>query len=845
MQFYNPEAFSWLWIPALLFGIGLLSGRFWKQRVRSLGSQDVFAGKLMPDYRPGEAANRLIFLILAMLCFITALARPQWGESAKKIERKGTDILFLLDTSLSTLADDVKPNRMEVAKNKIKTIVRHLKGDRVGLVVFSGSAFLQTPFTLDYAAFFLFLDAVRVGHVPDPGSSLGASFQFVLKIFPQEELKHKVLILMTDGEDTAGGMDEALLALEQAHIRVYCVGMGTEAGGPIPLRDNAGRQTGFKKDRSGEIVITRLNPPLLEKIARQTGGLFLPTTASDQDVEVLLKHIGVSGARKIKEQTVIEKEDHYTLFLLLGLFFLLAELFVRRTRTLKNAAVFTALGFVFLSQCGFLETARGLNEKANKDFAEKKYQTAAEKYQKAKVKNPDDPAIRYNLGTALYEGRKYRETQPELKKALDTKEPGLKAKAYYNLGNTEYRLGNFDGAIQAYKEALKLDPADKDAKFNLEFVQKQKGAFDKKDADRQKDNPKQNQKNQQDNQSQPNQQNNQNQQDSQNQQNSQQNQKDQQDQAQNNSSQQNQDQNSQGGQSQQDQKNQGSQGQQGKPEPQSGQEGSQEPQNQKSEPSQSQKNKDQNSQGGQGQQDQKNQGSQGQQGKSEPPSGQSGPQDSEKKEQSSQEQAPQNTPDQKSQPQGQENQPSPPQPAQEKSQGEKPNELPQNQGESGKSEAGQEPKPQQSSPEAQSRQPQDQPASQSQEQPSTSGLPEESPSQNEAGEQPQPEGIGQEPQESAQNEPGQELGPQEEQAQPQGEAGEETREAGQDSSGNAEQSESEKPSGQGRSGGSLQGQMSKENALRILEALGDSEKEFNDLRRPPLHKDRPPVERDW
>ncbi len=793
MQFYHPEAFAWLWIPVLLFGTGLLSGRFWRQRVRTLGSETVFTGKLMPDYRPGEAASRMTFLILAMLCFITALARPQWGESSKKIERKGSDILFLLDTSLSTLADDVKPNRMEVAKNKIKTVVRHLKGDRVGLVVFSGSAFLQTPFTLDYAAFFLFLDAVRVGHVPDPGSSLASAFQFVLKIFPQEELKHKVLILLTDGEDNEGGLDPMLDALEQAHIRVYCIGMGTETGGPIPLRDNAGHQTGFKKDRNGEIVITKLNPPLLEKIARQTRGLFLPTTASDQDVEVLLKHIGVSGARKIKEQTILEKEDHYALFLLLGLLCLLAELFVRRTRALKNTAVLISLGLVFLSQCGFLETSRSLNEKANQDFSQKKYQSAAEKYQKAKVKNPDDPAIRYNLGTALYEGRQYRETQPELKKALETKEPSLKARTYYNLGNTEYRLGNFEGAISAYKEALKLDPADKDAKFNLEFVEKQKGAFDKKDAERQKDNPKQNQKNQQNNQNQQSQQNNQSPQNQKDPQTSPQNQKDKQDSSQkNNPSQQNQDQNSQsqGGQGQQESQNQGSQqgsqGEQNKQDSQpAGQGNPKDTQNQKDQP-QEPKSKDESQQ-----------------------SGQSGQPDS--KDAQNQDSRQQTQPNQKNEPQEQRGEPK------------------QNQGENA----------------------QNQPAPDREQQGQSGAEPKQEPGEEqgqaqEKGPQPPKEEAGQEQHEQPDQEPGQtqEPGAGVQENQDQQKTGEDEPQQGADTAAGG-QSETGKSGQEGRSAGSLQGQMSKENALRILEALGDSEKEFNDLRRPPLHKDRPPVDKDW
>lgn len=822
MQFYDAHYLKFLLFLPLLLVLGSLSARLWRKRVQKLGYEPLVREKLIPGYRRAEAGIRIFFMLLVFLCLLLALARPQWGESAKKVERKGVDILFLLDTSLSMLTEDIKPNRFETARHEIKSMIRKLKGDRVGLVVFSGSAYLQTPLTLDYSAFMLFLESVKVGHVPDPGSSLSSAFNYVLRIFPKEDLKYKVLILMTEGEDTLGGIEDSLKALKDAKVRVYAIGMGTEAGGPIPLKDQTGRQVGFKKDRAGSVVISRMDPTALKKIADETEGLFLPSTAGEREVDLLLKHLGSLGQKNINEKMITEKEDHYGFFIFMAFIFLLLEMFVRRSQSIKPALmVMTA--FILFS--GFLETPRSLNKQGNEEFAQKKYQSALAVYQKAKVQAPEDAAIRYNLGTALYQTSQYREAHKEFLKAveLSKQDPELQAKSYYNLGNTEYRLGNFEGAIKNYKEALKLDPKDLDAKNNLEFVQKQKSFFDKKNDEQKKDSPQKDQPQDKQNQDQNQQQSQQNQQDQKQQDPQNQNQ----DQQQQNQDQQKKDQNQQN----QDQQNQ------------------QQDQNQQNQDQSQQNQSQQNQEGGQGKgsgqpQDQnsqpQNEDSKGQQNQDQPSDGQQGDQNKPEQEQSknepskSEEQKNQDTP-------GQQGEQSPQQEKQQPDQGKnEPQDPPQkNLDKSGKqAEKSPQQEAQQSPEEEGNNEPQKDPQQEPQKQdPSdlgeSKGEEEPPPDQTEPQNEEQPGG-------GQGQEGNQDIQPSEEQGQEPGQESESQPGEGQESA--------EKGQEKGNSGGSgaqYQGQMSLDNALKILDALHEGEKEFSDLRRPPAHRQQPSVEKDW
>ncbi|MBI4971441.1 MAG: VWA domain-containing protein [Candidatus Omnitrophica bacterium] len=328
MQFFNPSAFVFLVlipIAALIFGF-----RHWIKS-RSLGK---FADlEMIPKLAPFSSSKRPAFkaalIIMAVLLCVLALARPQWGEEKRQVQRKGVDIVFLFDTSLSMLTQDTKPSRFDKAKIEIRNVLKKLKGDRIALVAFSGSAFLQAPLTIDYGAFLLFLDAIKVGYVPDPGSSLTDAIRTGLGAFPKGDNKYKVMMIFSDGEETTSQATEVIQKAKAAKVRIYCIGFGTKQGAPIPLTSGRGGQvSGFKKDRLGKVVISKLDDELLEKIARETGGLYFPSTPSEKEMDLIYTHIQGLGKKTFKAQDVIEKEEHYQIFLFPALILLMLELLI-------------------------------------------------------------------------------------------------------------------------------------------------------------------------------------------------------------------------------------------------------------------------------------------------------------------------------------------------------------------------------------------------------------------------------------------------------------------------------------------------------------------------------------
>ena len=215
------------------------------------------------------------FVISAITFLIFSLVQPKWGYHWEDVERRGIDIVVAVDTSRSMLADDIKPNRLEAAKREIKDLIDIIDGDRVGLVAFAGTAFLQCPLTLDYGAFSLFLDDLDTRLIPVGGTSFGEAINKSMSAFSDKLKKHKAIVLITDGEDHQGNAMEIAKAAKEKGIIIYTVGVGKKEGAYIKIRDNKGREE-LLKDREGKVVKSRLDEVLLNKIAVGTGGAYSP-----------------------------------------------------------------------------------------------------------------------------------------------------------------------------------------------------------------------------------------------------------------------------------------------------------------------------------------------------------------------------------------------------------------------------------------------------------------------------------------------------------------------------------------------------------------------------------------
>ena len=272
----------------------------------------------------------LMIGVLALL--VTALARPQFGTRVETVRREGQDIVVALDLSASMLAEDIAPNRLEKAKHAVGTLIGGLDGDRIGLIAFAGEAFVQSPLTVDYGAASLFLNAMSTELMPVQGTDLAEALRVSTKAFDAGEQQHRILIVITDGEDHEGEIDAAVESAKNAGIRIYTVGVGSPDGVPIPEFDNQGRRSGYKRDENGEVVTTRLDETTLQRIARETGGRYLRATPGENELDRLADEIGEMAGREFEARQVTQYEEQFQIFLGFALVLLLAEALVPERR---------------------------------------------------------------------------------------------------------------------------------------------------------------------------------------------------------------------------------------------------------------------------------------------------------------------------------------------------------------------------------------------------------------------------------------------------------------------------------------------------------------------------------
>ena len=282
MKFARIDMLFLIWVLPVLLGLYLYG---WRRRRRILNT--FASARALDAITPAGLSSRrrrgAVLVLSASLLAIVAMTGPQYGFHWQKIERRGIDIIIALDCSRSMLASDIQPTRLDRAKREIFDLLNMLEGDRVGLVAFSGTAFLQCPLTIDYQAFNIFLDVLKPGYLPVGGSDLAAAIRTCRNAFDPETTTEKAIILITDGENT--GPDDPLQAVQEiqkAGIKLFCIGVGSGDGVPIPARNG-----GFEKDGSGRIVMSRLDEPLLTRMALATGGSYVRSVAGDMDLDTI------------------------------------------------------------------------------------------------------------------------------------------------------------------------------------------------------------------------------------------------------------------------------------------------------------------------------------------------------------------------------------------------------------------------------------------------------------------------------------------------------------------------------------------------------------------------------
>lgn len=241
-----------------LYGIPLLVILFWLYRKNRRKLLEKFSDKklhnvLFPSFSGWKNTFKFALIILSLICLIVAAANPQIGTKMEEVKQTGIDVFILLDVSLSMQAEDIKPNRLERAKFQISNLINRLRGDRIGLIIFSGEAYVQFPLTTDYSAANLFLSAVDFNSVPQPGTAIASAVSLALKSFNTKDPTEKVIIIITDGEDHEGDIYSVVNEAKSAGVKIFTIGLGSVGGAPIPVYNAKGEQTGFKKDKEGNV----------------------------------------------------------------------------------------------------------------------------------------------------------------------------------------------------------------------------------------------------------------------------------------------------------------------------------------------------------------------------------------------------------------------------------------------------------------------------------------------------------------------------------------------------------------------------------------------------------------
>lgn len=341
MFLLEDKTYFWLLltIPVIILLFTILV--IWKKRTQRNFAEKELLQKLSPDRSLGKSILKVVILSLGIACLVIALVNPQFGTKLETIKREGVDVVFALDVSKSMLAEDIAPNRLEKSKQLVTQIINNLASDRVGIIAYAGSAFPQLPITTDYGAAKMFLQAMNTDMVSSQGTAIKEAIELATTYFNDEDQTNRVLFLISDGEDHQGQIEEIAKQAAMEGIRIVTIGVGTTKGGPIPEKRRGVIQS-YKKDNSGETVITRLNPQTLKEIAASANGEYINGSVTKVVVEKVTGILQNMDKKEFESQQIAEYKSQFQWFLGLGLFFLFLDILLleRRTSWLKRLNLF-------------------------------------------------------------------------------------------------------------------------------------------------------------------------------------------------------------------------------------------------------------------------------------------------------------------------------------------------------------------------------------------------------------------------------------------------------------------------------------------------------------------------
>ena len=489
----------WLWGLLLVPICGLLF--FSAERRAALRLHEFVSPRLFPQL--AGTVNRFArllkyALILVALAFaFVALAQPRWGYTYDEKKRKGLDLIFAVDTSRSMLSNDVQPNRLERVKLATQDLVNELQGDRVGLIAFAGRAFVQAPLTIDYGAAIDSINDLDTKTIPEGGTNISEAINLAVQTYGKSAVGNRALVIFTDGEELSGDAAKAAKAAADSGVRIFTVGVGTSEGSLIPVSSDDGG-TAFVKDSKGQVVKSRLDEKRLREMAETTGGFYLHLENGPRTMRQLIDQgISKMQAGDIDVRLSRRPIERYEWPLGAAILALSVAMLINDRKKLRRTVVparapktvAMAASILLLTTMGAKASAPGLDL-----YQQEKFGEAYGEFQKTLQTHPQTHAadkIQFDSGAAAYKMKDYKKALESFSQALLSKDPDLQSSSHYNLGNTLYERGeaqkgddkkltDWTNALQHYEETLKLQPQNKEAKDNWEFVKKKIDELKKK-----------------------------------------------------------------------------------------------------------------------------------------------------------------------------------------------------------------------------------------------------------------------------------------------------------------------------------------------------------------------------
>jgi Ca-activated chloride channel family protein len=488
MSFGAPE---WFWGLLALPALALLFLRAERRSTRRL--LGFVSPRLLPELAGTvdrfRRALRFGLQLLALALALIALAQPRWGYTFQDVKRKGIDLIMAVDTSRSMLSNDVSPNRLERVKLAAQDLIDQLQGDRAGLIAFAGRAFVQAPLTIDYDAVVEAINDLDTKTIPEGGTNISEAIGLAERTYGKSAVGNRALVIFTDGEELTGDAAKKAKAAADAGVRIFAVGVGTPEGSLIPLSSGGEGGSGFVKDAKGQVVKSKLDEKRLREIAEATGGLYLHLENGPRTMQQLFRDgVGKMQAAEIDARLSQQPVERYewplgAAILALSMSILLRErkrvraTAPRPARAPALAAATTMLFLICLPQ--LFASAPGLNS-----YRDGKFNDAYQEFQQTLKTHPQSKAVdklQFDSGAAAYKMKDYGKALEWFSQALLSPDTGLQSKSHYNLGNTLYergdgqkndgkKLADWTNALQHYEQTLKLEPENREAKENYEFV---------------------------------------------------------------------------------------------------------------------------------------------------------------------------------------------------------------------------------------------------------------------------------------------------------------------------------------------------------------------------------------